>query len=104
MQQPTVNLGKLETSGIDFGFKYLLRDTAAGDFQFSLDATYIDKYDSTPCDICEVVHVAGTYNRQYGNYAKWRALASIGWALRSVHGDAVGSLHRRHRRCTTRTA
>jgi outer membrane receptor protein involved in Fe transport len=81
VQQPTVNLGSLETSGIDFGFRYLLRDTAAGNFQFVLDATYIDKYDSTPCDICEVVHVAGTYDRQYGNFAKYRALASIGWSM-----------------------
>jgi outer membrane receptor protein involved in Fe transport len=81
VQQPTINLGKLETSGYDFGVKYMLRDTAAGSFQFTLDSTYIDKYDSTPCDICDVVHVAGTYNRQYGNYAKWRALASVGWAF-----------------------
>ncbi|HEX7374339.1 MAG TPA: TonB-dependent receptor, partial [Steroidobacteraceae bacterium] len=80
IQQPTINLGKLETAGYDFGVKYALRDTAAGSFQFTLDATYIDKYDSTPCDVCETTHVAGTFDRQYGNYAKWRGLASVGWA------------------------
>jgi outer membrane receptor protein involved in Fe transport len=72
VDQPTINLGTLETSGIDFGVKYLLRDTAAGSFQFTLDATYIDKYDATPCDVCDTIEVAGTYNRQYGNYAEWR--------------------------------
>jgi len=81
VQQPTINLGKLDTSGVDFGFKYALRDTRAGSFQFVLDATYIDKYDSTPCPICDTVHVAGTYNRQYGNFAKFRGLASIGWGF-----------------------
>ena len=29
----------------------------------------------------EVVEVAGTYDRQYGNYAKWRGTASVGWAM-----------------------
>jgi len=81
VQQPTINLGKLETSGYDFGVRYQLRDTAAGSFQFTVDATYIDKYDSTPCDVCDTVEVAGTYNRQYGNYAQWRGLASIGWGF-----------------------
>ena len=80
VQQPTVNLGTIETEGYDFGVKYMLRDTVAGSFQFVLDATYIDKYDSVPCPICDTTEVAGTYNRQYGNFAKLRALASIGWA------------------------
>ena len=38
-EEPTVNLGTLETSGVDVGFKYRLRTDAAGDFQFSLDST-----------------------------------------------------------------
>ena len=37
IQEPTVNLGNLETSGVDVGFKYRLRTDSAGDFQFSLD-------------------------------------------------------------------
>jgi iron complex outermembrane receptor protein len=79
IQQPSLNFGKLETSGVDMGIKYALRDTGIGSFQFTLDATYIDKYDSTPCPVCDVEHVAGTFSRQYGNYAKWRGLGSIGW-------------------------
>ncbi len=81
IDQPTLNFGKLETSGVDIGLKYLLSDTRAGSFQFSVDTTYIDKYDSTPCDICETQEVAGTFDRQYGNYADWRALASVGWSF-----------------------
>ena len=41
----------------------------------------IDKYDSLVIEGTDVLEVAGTYDRQYGNYAKWRGTASIGWAL-----------------------
>ena len=78
--QPTLNFGKLETNGWDFGFKYVMNDTAAGSFQFSLDTTYIDAYDSTPCATCGTAGIAGTYDRQYGNYARWRGFASVGWS------------------------
>ena len=80
IDQPTLNFGTLETSGYDIGFKYDLRDTAAGSFQFSVDTTYIDKYDSKPCDICTTAHVAGSWDRQYGNFAEWRFLANVGWS------------------------
>ena len=80
IDQPTLNFGKLETSGYDLGFKYLLRDTVAGTFEFGIDATYIDKYDSTPCDVCATTEVAGTFDRQFGNYADVRALATLGWS------------------------
>jgi len=81
IQQVTTNFGKLETSGVDFGIKYTLRGTSIGDFRFGIDATYTDKYDSTVVKGTPVIHVAGTFDRQYGNYADWRALASIGWSL-----------------------
>lgn len=74
---PTLNLGELDTDGVDFGVKYVLRDTAIGGFQFSIDATHINKYDSTLGDTTQ--EIAGTYDRQFGNYAKWRAVAQVGW-------------------------
>ena len=78
IDQPTLNFGKLETSGYDIGFKYALHDTGAGTFEFGIDATYIDKYDSTPCDVCATTEVAGSFDRQFGNYADggpWRLSA-----------------------------
>ncbi|MES1263458.1 MAG: TonB-dependent receptor, partial [Peristeroidobacter soli] len=78
-RQPTFNLGKLETDGVDVGARYQLRDTAAGDFNFQIDWTHIMSYDSTPSDRSDVIHVAGTYDRQFGNYAENRANATIGW-------------------------
>jgi outer membrane receptor protein involved in Fe transport len=79
IRQPTLNFGKLETSGYDIGLRYALNDTTAGSFQFGIDATFIDKYDSTPCDTCDTTEVAGTFDRQFGNYAEWRGMANIGW-------------------------
>jgi iron complex outermembrane receptor protein len=81
IRQPTANFGKLDTSGVDVGVKYVLRGTFAGDFRFSVDATYIDKYDSVVFPGTAPLKVAGTYDRQYGNYAKWRGIASVGWAF-----------------------
>jgi outer membrane receptor protein involved in Fe transport len=80
-RQPTVNLGKLETDGYDVGAHYGLRDTGIGDFTFQVDWTHILKYDSLPAANAETVHVAGTYDRQFGNYAENRATASIGWTM-----------------------
>jgi outer membrane receptor protein involved in Fe transport len=81
IRQLTTNFGKLETNGIDFGVKYTLRGTRIGDFRFSVDATYTDKYDSTVVPGSPVIHVAGTFDRQYGNYADWRGIAAVGWSL-----------------------
>lgn len=79
-QQPTFNLGKLKTDGIDFGIKYTLRGTAIGSFNFSADFTRIHSYKNTPAPGAAPVEVAGTYDRQFGNFAKWRGLVGIGWA------------------------
>jgi len=82
--EPTVNLGRLDTKGVDVGFKYRLPETSIGNFGVSLDATYVARYDNdpapgTPGDV--TAHVAGHYNNQYGNYARWRALAGVNWNL-----------------------
>ena len=81
IRQPTANFGKLDTSGVDIGVRYIWRGTSVGDFRFSVDATYIDKYDSVVFPGTEPLKVAGTYDRQYGNYAEWRGIAAVGWAL-----------------------
>jgi iron complex outermembrane receptor protein len=84
--EPIVNLGKLKTDGIDFGVKYALRDTAAGSFNVSLDVTKINSYENTPSPGATPVEIAGTFDRQFGNYAKWRGLLGVGWALGGFDG------------------
>lgn len=85
-QEPIVNLGKLETDGVDLGVKYALRNTPAGTFNISLDMTRILSYENTPAPGATPVEIAGTFDRQFGNYAKWRGLLSVGWAMGAFDG------------------
>jgi iron complex outermembrane recepter protein len=80
--QPTINLGSLETSGVDLGLMYRMAETGAGNFRFGIDATYTDKYDSEVIAGGPVTKVAGFYDRQYGNIAKWRLMGQLGWDLK----------------------
>jgi outer membrane receptor protein involved in Fe transport len=82
--EPTFNLGRLSTNGIDFGARYRLDGTRAGDFRFSLDVTYIDSYENTPAPGAAPVEIVGTYDRQFGNYAQYRALANVGWSYAGI--------------------
>ncbi len=84
--EPITNLGKLKTDGIDFGVKYALRDTPVGSFNISLDMTRINSYQNTPSPGATPVEIAGTFDRQFGNYAKWRGLMGVGWAMGGFDG------------------
>ena len=87
--QPTINLGSLETSGYDFSVNYLAPSTDFGDFRFGWDATYTQDYDNTVVAGGPVTEVAGTYDRQYGNLAKWRMLGTIGWSYSDFGAQLV---------------
>ncbi|WP_045726566.1 TonB-dependent receptor [Xanthomonas sp. GPE 39] len=79
IQTPVVNIGKLNTQGVDFGANYVLPETAFGKFNLALDTTYLHRYDIDTGD--SIVHMAGRYNSSYGNYAHWRGRALVGWKL-----------------------
>jgi outer membrane receptor protein involved in Fe transport len=57
-----------------------LRDTAVGRFDFTVDWTHINSYTNEPPN-APVQEVAGTYDRQFGNYAENRATATLGWSM-----------------------
>ncbi len=78
-REPIVNLGKLKTDGVDFGVKYTLRDTPAGSWNLSMDLTRILSYENTPAPGADPIEIAGTFDRQFGNYAKYRGLVAVGW-------------------------
>ncbi|MBN8281039.1 MAG: TonB-dependent receptor [Gammaproteobacteria bacterium] len=86
---PTVNLGNLKTNGVDFSAAYALPTTAIGDFRLRADATYTNKYDSQVVDGGPVTEVAGYYDRQYGNLAKWRAQGSLAWEFADFNAQVV---------------
>lgn len=85
-QLPTVNLGTLETDGIDVGLRYQLRDTRTGSWGFQLEATRINSFTSVPAPGAETVEVAGTFEPQYGNYARWRGVLGVNWSLAGFDG------------------
>jgi outer membrane receptor protein involved in Fe transport len=78
-QQPTFNLGQLETNGIDFSLKYLLRKTPIGNFSLEIDETHLMTYKSTPSPGAAVQEIAGTENKQFGFYAKDRGTLTLAW-------------------------
>ncbi|MBV6424614.1 MAG: Vitamin B12 transporter BtuB [Steroidobacteraceae bacterium] len=85
-QLPNVNLGSLETDGIDIGVRYQLRDTKLGSWNFQLEATHINSFKSVAAPGAPAVEVAGTFDPQYGNYAKWRGVFGIGWSMAGFDG------------------
>jgi outer membrane receptor protein involved in Fe transport len=87
--EPTINLGSLDTSGVDFSVVYDLATDGIGDFSFGVDATWTEKYDSTVISGLDVTEVAGTYDRQYGNIAKWRVLGNVSWAYSDFTAQLV---------------
>lgn len=82
IREPIVNLGRLDTKGWDLALRYRLPDTAWGGWVFGMDATYIDRFDNdvNPLDDADpIVHLAGTYNKSYGNYSRVRARTFVNW-------------------------
>lgn len=87
IQQPTVNLGSVNTKGIDTSFAYKIPHFDVfgqnyGDLTASLDTTYLIRYnnDTAPGQPGDVTfHMAGHYNNQYGNYSRWRGLGQLNW-------------------------
>jgi outer membrane receptor protein involved in Fe transport len=83
-REPIVNLGKLKTDGFDFGVKYAIRDTPVGSFNTTLDITRINSYENTPAPGADPIEIAGTFDRQFGNYAKYRGNLGVGWNMFGV--------------------
>jgi iron complex outermembrane receptor protein len=77
---PTFNLGSLKTDGVDLGIKYAIHNTPAGNFQFGLDITDTMSYLNVPAPGAAPQQIVGTYSKQFGNYARFRGLATMGWA------------------------
>ncbi|WHZ19838.1 MAG: TonB-dependent receptor [Rhodanobacteraceae bacterium] len=84
---PVYNLGTLSTSGIDFTVNYKLPhfnfgSFNPGDFKLGLATSYVSTFNNnaTPGTPGSTVDkFAGTWNAQFGNIARWRATATLGW-------------------------
>ena len=81
--EPTVNLGALSTKGVDGTVAYRFDETRFGRFNVRLDTTYVARYDVNPdpSDPTAVtIHNAGKYTYAYGNFPRWRGLATLNWS------------------------
>jgi iron complex outermembrane receptor protein len=84
INQPTVNLGRLDAQGYDLALRYKLPWTTWGVFQTGFDGTYTAKYDNdvdTTSSLDATVHVAGKYNKDYGLFPRVRARVFLNWNL-----------------------
>ncbi|HEY3657521.1 MAG TPA: TonB-dependent receptor [Steroidobacteraceae bacterium] len=83
---PNVNLGELKTNGVDADINYKLSNTPVGSFKFDLSGTFINKYESISLPGSAPLEIAGTYDRQFGNYAKFRGLGQVQWSMLGFEG------------------
>ncbi len=86
IKEPTVNLGRLDTSGVDFGFNYRLPQFNMfghdpGNFNVGVEATYIKKFDNNPGGGAVTLHNAGLFTGQFGNFPRVRGLGHLDWSL-----------------------
>lgn len=79
---PTFNLGNIDTSGVDIGLKYRSPKFTYGRVNSGIDVTFLNKYDRlvNPSDPSSIIHNAGTYTKQDGNYSRTRATGHVGWS------------------------
>ncbi|MCH4293675.1 TonB-dependent receptor [Shewanella sp. 3B26] len=76
----TVNVGGIQTSGIDFDFRYSF-ETGFGDWSLGLDGTYLLEYDKELA-LGQVVEHAGRFESDHdGNFADLKTNFTIGWSV-----------------------
>jgi hypothetical protein len=83
---------------VDFDLKYTIRNTPIGSFQASLDWTHTNNYTSKVGST--TAEIAGTYDKQFGNYTKNRGQLAVGWSWLGVDallsGRYIGDLRVPH--------
>lgn len=93
--EPTGNVGRLDTKGLDLSAKYRLPQFGFGQFAVAFDSTYLAQYNQTP-NPGGVVYTNAGHILAYGSAAqgacpsapsgvctfpRWRALATVSWNL-----------------------
>ena len=73
------NSGNLVDQGLDVGAHYRLPTTQWGNFRIGLDGSYIEKYNIDQGGFIQ--HLAGHFDKTFGNFARVRGLGTIDWNL-----------------------
>ncbi|HET7268371.1 MAG TPA: TonB-dependent receptor [Oleiagrimonas sp.] len=89
--EPTGNMGRISTGGIDFSVHYILSTHSLGRFEFNLDTTYLKYYDAKTAPNVPVYHFAGHYMPSGSApgaacpgvseclFPRWRAIGGVMW-------------------------
>ncbi|MDY7225632.1 TonB-dependent receptor domain-containing protein [Hyalangium rubrum] len=85
IRDPLDNVGGDATSGIDLSLRYQPQ-TAFGRFGFSLDATYLGKFDRTLAG-GTIIQAKNTYDLG-GVYTDWKANLGVSWAREALSASA----------------
>lgn len=74
-----LNLGKIETNGIDVSVKYSLRTKAAGNYSLGMNSTYVHKYEYQNTEGGEWLQNVGVYSGS-GTIFKWQNTVNLNWS------------------------
>jgi len=98
-----VNIARQKVSGIDFGLRYSLPETAFGNFRWNFDAAYLDEFEERiPNPGANTVTIDRRHGGQFfrESYPRWKAqLANYwdsgpwaaSWRVRYIHGMVEAS-------------
>jgi outer membrane receptor protein involved in Fe transport len=100
INEPTVNLGRVDVKGVDFALNYRLPEFSFGRFNVGLNATYLEKYNlaTAPGVAANTVYNYAGHFMGFGSgagascpgagggvclFPRWRAQSSVAWQLGS---------------------
>ncbi|MBW3138287.1 TonB-dependent receptor domain-containing protein [Ferrimonas balearica] len=86
----TVNVGGVDTSGIDFDFRYAFELGGAGDFVVGLDGTYLLNYEKEIAG-GEVIDHTGRFEEGHdGMFAEWKSNLTLLWSIADFDTALMG--------------
>ncbi|MFS1422328.1 TonB-dependent receptor domain-containing protein [Shewanella sp. 10N.286.48.B5] len=88
VQNYTVNVGGINTAGIDYDFRYTF-ETGFGDWGLGLDGTYLLEYDKFLADGSVVDHVGRFEGNHDGMFAELKTNFTVSWAVADFNSSLI---------------
>ena len=84
ISQPTVNIGRFDTRGVDVSAQYRIPQMAwlPGQFTVGLEGTYLAQFDNNSgpgVEGAETFHLAGHFYKGFGSYPRVRGTGFVSW-------------------------
>ena len=84
IQDFTLNVGGLSTSGIDFNLSYPIRTDSWGLFKLELDSSYLLKYQKELAGNDLINHKGRHWENHDGHFATWRSNLTLDWSYQRL--------------------